>query len=96
MKMKWSVLFIKRRIKSQTCLALVSITDNVPVQGNGHVAPPDGVPAQDNGPGDAIADIQADWLVQHEQGLLPVCRPDGKDQFSIILIYISSGSQHQG
>lgn len=49
--------FIKRRVYSQACLALVCVTVNVPVQGHGHVAPPDGVSVQDNGPSDGISSI---------------------------------------
>lgn len=47
---------------------------NLPVQGNSHVAPPDGVPAQENASADSVSRVHTDWPVQHEQSLLPVCR----------------------
>lgn len=77
---------ISSKGESRACLALVCVTANVPAQGDGHVAPPDGVSAQDNGPGDGTSCIQADWLVQHEQSLLPVCRPEEKDHMSVQLM----------
>lgn len=45
------------RMWSQACLALVCVTVNAPAQAYGHVAPPDGVSAQDDGPSDGISDI---------------------------------------
>lgn len=48
---------VKRSVLSQACLALVCATVDVPGQGNGHVAPPDGVSAQDNGPADGVPSI---------------------------------------
>lgn len=48
------------------------------MQGNVHVASPDRIPAQDDGPTDGVSSTHTDWPVQHEKSLLPVCRPEEK------------------
>lgn len=63
---------------ARLAVCVLCVTVYVPVQSNCHVTSPDGVPTQHNGSTDGISNINANWPVQHEKSLLPVCRPEEK------------------
>lgn len=68
-------------VNEDVCLGVVWIVCapfNGPVQGNGHVAPPDRISLEDDGSTDRVSCAYTYWPVYHEQCLLPVCWPVGK------------------
>ena len=54
------------------------------MQDDVHVASPGRIPAQDDVSADGISGTHANWSVEHEQSLLPVCRPEQKPVFLIL------------
>lgn len=53
---------------------------DVPVEGDSQVTPPHGVPSQNNASTNAVGGMHVDGRIQHEQSLLPVCRPGIKTE----------------